>query len=204
MKKREFIINELMVPNFIESMGATDVFYELDIAGNSELTFEMSRTDNFCIKNVDKKKTDILYFNASKKLSMWKRVDHIIFEHLGEKQWRIHLIEMKSSVNADKWVEVKGKFRASYLLVQGIAAMLEMNIVETLMYTTYEHVDMKHDLTLPSARRIRSGRRIVRPEDEWSGGQFELNFGEGVPFQHIPIQMTRNSQDVLVGRYKSF
>ena len=51
MKKREFIINELMVPNFIESMGATDVFYELDIAGNSELTFEMSRTDNFCIKN---------------------------------------------------------------------------------------------------------------------------------------------------------
>ena len=75
-----------MVPNFIESMGATDVFYELDIAGNSELTFEMSRTDNFCIKNVDKKKTDILYFNASKKLSMWKRVDHIIFEHLGERE----------------------------------------------------------------------------------------------------------------------
>jgi hypothetical protein len=45
------------------------------------------------------------------------------------------LIEMKGSVGEEKWAEIKGKFRASYLVAQALAGMLELDIAEAAMYT---------------------------------------------------------------------
>lgn len=45
-----------------------------------------------------------------------------------QNQWKLHLIEMKGSVGEEKWVEFKGKFRASYLVAQALAGMLELDI----------------------------------------------------------------------------
>jgi hypothetical protein len=42
---------------------------------------------------------------------------------------------MKGSVGEEKWVEIKGKFRASYLVAQALAGMLELDIAEAAMYT---------------------------------------------------------------------
>ena len=52
----------------------------------------------------------------------------------------------------------------------------------------------------PSARHMRVGDPSIRPEDEWNGGKFGLNFGERYSFIHKPIQMKRNDENVLVGR----
>ena len=78
------------------------------------------------------------FFQAGKEKSLFKRADHMIFEKRQGNQWKLHLIEMKGSVGQEKWVEIKGKFRASYLVAQAIAGMLELDISETVMYTTYE------------------------------------------------------------------
>ena len=94
-----------------------------------------------------------------------------------------------------------GKFRASYLVAQGIAAMLEMNIIETCMYTTYERVQLSLPETMLSARRLPLGEKLVRPEDEWSGKDFGLNLGERLHFMHQPLQMARDEQGVLNGTY---
>ena len=45
------------------------------------------------------------------------------------------MIEMKGSVGEEKWAEIKGKFRASYLVAQALAGMLELDIAEATMYT---------------------------------------------------------------------
>ena len=108
---------------------------------------------------------------------------------------------MKSSVGYEKWSEVKGKFRASFLVAQGIAAMLEINISETYMYTTYEKVHLTPSDTIPSARRLALGEIHVSPDDEWNGSRFSLNFGTKISFTHKPIRMERNNQDFLVGSY---
>lgn len=84
------------------------------------------------------------FFKADQKYSMMKRVDHIILEHTGDDTWNLHLIEMKSSVGVQKWIEVKGKFRASYLVSQAIAAMLEIPLDHTYLYTTYEKNALIH------------------------------------------------------------
>lgn len=174
---------------------------ETEDTGKSILELQFSSSKNLSIKNVDKKNTQMNFFVSNKKESMYKRVDHIIFECLDNNNWKVHLVEMKSSVGNDKWIDVKGKFRASYLLVQGIAAMLEMNLAKTYMYTSFEKTCFNLPETIPVARHLQIGRRHIRPQDEWNGGKFTLNFGNNIPFIHIPIQMKRNDKGILTGKY---
>lgn len=67
------------------------------------------------------------------------------------------------------------------------------------MYTTYEKVVFDFSDTMPSARRGMLGVPMVKMIDEWNGIRFGLNIGERVPFIHIPIEMTKNAEGVLVG-----
>lgn len=199
--KREYIIDELMEAQFVERETEKVCLEETEDTGKSVLELQLSSSKNLSIKNVDKKNTQIHFFVKDKNKSMYKRVDHILFEYLDNNNWKVHLVEMKSSVGNDKWKDVKGKFRASYLLVQGIAAMLEMNLAEICMYTSFEKTCFNLSDTMPAERRLLVGERHVRPQDEWNGKKFTLNFGNRLPFIHIPIQMERNDEGVLVGKY---
>lgn len=197
--KRQFIINELMKPGFIENKNQEMLLEETEESGRSELKVRLRSKDYLCIANVDKKKTEFQFFQEGKTKSMYKRVDHIIFEQQPDHTWKLYLIEMKGSVGKDKWDEIKGKFRASYLIAQAIAGMLEMDISEAVMYTTFEKVRFLPPDTMPSARRTGTGRNLIRMEEEWNGTRFGLNFGEHISFLHIPIQMTRNKEGILAG-----
>ena len=200
-EKRKFILKELMVENFAEWEKEIIQLEEKEDTGKSLLNMKLKSQSNLCIKNVDKKHTELYFFQTNKLKSMFKRVDHIVFEHLKNDKWNIHLIEMKSSMSTEKWTEVKGKFRASYLLVQGLAAMLEMPIEEVCMYTTYEKVIFSLPDTMPSVRRLMLGQKLIKPEYEWNSNNVGLNFGTTINFKHKPIQMQRNEEGVLVGEY---
>ena len=201
--KREFIIKDLMVQDFIVQEGREVLLAETDETGRSELLVKLASDDNLCIANMDKKKTDLLFFQEGKTKSMYKRVDHLIFERQQGNQWKLHLIEMKGSVSQEKWVEIKGKFRASYLVAQALAGMLEMDISETTMYTTYERVEFAHSDTMPTARHGRLGIPQVRMEEEWKGTRFGLNFGERISFDHVPVKMERDKGGMLAGQLKA-
>lgn len=197
--KRKFIIDNLMLPGFVEYGNHEMLLAEYEETGRSELRVCLLSENNLYIANADKKKTDILFFQSDRAKSMYKRVDHIIFEYQENGKWKLHLIEMKGSVGEEKWPEIKGKFRASYLLSRAIAGMLEMDISETIMYTTFERVRFGASDTMPAARRPRTGKPVIKMEQEWTGKNFGLNFGERVLFLHLPIKMTRNKEGVLIG-----
>lgn len=205
MDKRQFIINELMVSDFIETKSDCVSLLEEEETGKSKLDMKFNRKECLCISNVDNKHTDLYFFKDSSTLSMFKRVDHIIFEPVENAKWKIHLIEMKGNVGWAKWVDIRGKFRASYLLAQAIAKMLDMDVEEVIMYTTYEKVSFEPSETTPTARRGNVGKAGVKMEDEWNGINFGLNFGDRFPFKHIPITMIRiNEEDnhsFLYGEY---
>lgn len=189
MKKRDFIIEELMSEDFIEYFSKKVNLEEQEESGKTMVEVFSENDTLLVIKNVDKKKTELYFFRTQKLLSMYKRVDHIIFEKKGDDKWVLHLIEMKSSVSADKWSEIKGKFRASYLLAQGIAAMLDIEICETVLYTTYDKVGFMHSETMPVARRIGTGRRPFKAE--WESGWAELNFGTMLKLRHKAIKVNK-------------
>lgn len=197
--ERKFIMRQLMEPGFIENAESTVVLTEEEESGKSELRVKLCSKENLCIANLDKKKTELHFFLPAN--AMYKRVDHMIFERKRDGNVKLHLIEMKSSVGERKWVEVKGKFRASYLLALALAGMLALSVSETVMYTTFEKVEFRPLETMPSARRLKSGEPLFRMEEEWSGMRFGLNFGTRIPFLHIPIQMERGADGRLTGAY---
>ena len=71
-KKTEFIINELLVDNFIEKETNEILLEETEDTGKSSLKIQLKSIDNLSIKNVDKNNTKILesrgkYTNLEKK-----------------------------------------------------------------------------------------------------------------------------------------
>lgn len=197
--KRKFIIEHLMKPGFITWEGQEMILEENEESGRTKLAVKLWSKHNLCIANVDKKNTVLLFFREDEASSMRKRVDHMIFEHQQDNRWKLHLIEMKGSVGEKKWKDIKGKFRASYLLGRAIAGMLDLELSEAVMYTTFDKVQFTPLETMPSARRTRSGRTLVRMEEEWEGKRFGLNFGERVSFMHVPVPMRRNEEGILIG-----
>ena len=200
-EKRKYVIENLLMEGFIESESEVIQLEEKEESGKSLLEIHLKDNENLSIKNIDMKNTQMYYFRSDKNLSLYKRVDHIVFEHISDDDWKLHLIEMKSSVGGNKWTEIKGKFRASYLWAQGIAAMLDINIVSTHMYTSYEKVQLAASDTMPTERRLLVGEHYVKMEEEWNGNKFTLNFGTKICFKHTPIEMVRNEANVLIGKY---
>ena len=203
---REYVMNNFFVEHFFERRDK-DAFFlaETDEGGQMWLHFKVRGMDSFAILNVDKKNTQLSFFNPEKILSLNKRVDHIVLEERDDNQWIAHLIEMKTSIScADKWAEIKGKFRASYLLVQALCAMLHMELSQVRMYTTFENVCLKYKPENLISRRLRVGQKAVVPEQEWSGGRFALRFGNDcrLSFVHTPIQVTRNQDKILEGEFQ--
>lgn len=200
-EKRNYVIENLLMDKFIESESEVIQLEEKEESGKSLLEIHLKDKENLSIKNIDMKNTQMYYFRSDKNLSLYKRVDHIVFEHISDDDWKLHLIEMKSSVGRNKWTEIKGKFRASYLWAQGIAAMLDINIISTHMYTSYEKVQLAASDTMPTERRLLVGEHYVKMEEEWNGNKFTLNFGTKICFKHTPIEMVRNEANVLIGKY---
>ena len=74
--KRTFVISELMQNNFIEETEQKVLLEETEESGKSLLKVQLPNAQKiFCIKNVDKKHTDMYFFKADQKYSMMKRVE---------------------------------------------------------------------------------------------------------------------------------
>lgn len=187
----KFIIDKFLSENFFEKVERSYKLVEDEESGKSELIWECNNENNKCISNFDKKKTDLLFFKRDKKLHLFKRVDHVVFE-LNEKQrWNVHLIEMKSGVDGDNWTRIKGKFRVSYLTIKAIAAILDLEIEQFYFYTTYEQVSLVNKKEDTITRKKHLGKEAIKPEDEWNGSKFGLEIGERLRFLHKPIPMVK-------------
>ena len=66
-------------------------------------------------------------------------------------------------------------------------------------HTTYERVKLDAMSANPAERRAKLGVPAVSPEKEWSGENFALNINGRRAFQHIPVLMSRNAQNILEG-----
>lgn len=205
---RKYVMDNFFVEDFFVNLNGTDEFLleETDEGGETWLHFKVCGAEAFAILNVDKQNNTLLYFfKSDRALSLYKRVDHIVLEKREDNHWVAHLIEMKTSISyAEKWTEIKGKFRASYLFVQALCAILHIELSEVKMYTTYENVSLDYMPENMICRRPRVGVAPAVPKQEWSDGQFVLRFGQDcqLPFEHTPIQVTRNQNKILEGEFQ--
>lgn len=62
VEKRKFVMNDLMVENFIEAETNEICLQETEDTGKSVLEMHLRSDTNFSIKNVDKKNTQMYFF----------------------------------------------------------------------------------------------------------------------------------------------
>ena len=72
MAKRDYVIDELMVDGFIDRTGKRILLKETDDTGQTDLLFELDSEQSLTIKNVDKKNTNLMFFQTTKTKSMFK------------------------------------------------------------------------------------------------------------------------------------
>lgn len=176
--------------NFIEDKYFLPMDYTYHLkeerdSGKSDLNVKI-KNPNLCIFDFDNKKK-CNFLRTDKKIGMQKSVDHILFENDSD-IWRLHLIEMKSSVGYKTWAEsIKPKVRTSYLTALAIADFLGIQIKDVVAYTTYEmeQFSTSQNLENPKAKVPLLGM-VARNalEDEWNKDCMYLKLGAEKRIQH--------------------
>ena len=172
-------------------------------SGKSDLVLKISN-ENLCICNFDEQnKGRCTFLREEKKYGMQKSVDHVIFEKTA-KGWRLHLIEMKSTVGYGTWIgKIRPKVRTSYFTALAIADFLGIQFYESIAYTTYENdkFAMGNQEENPRGLVPLLGYAARDPyKDEWNKDKIILNVGEELILQHKRVLMTRNAAtEVLEG-----
>lgn len=198
----QFAINNFIMDQYFLDMQHNYHLKEEKDSGKSDLDVTIN-SDNLCIYNFDDKKK-CNFLKPDKKHGMQKSVDHILFEQINN-GWRLHLIEMKSSVGYNTWLEsIKPKVRTSYLTSLAIAEFLGIKITDIIAYTTYdeEKFSANSNKANPRAFVPLLGKKARDPmKDEWEKDQLFLELGEDFKIVHKRIKMNKDEKTgVLLGK----
>lgn len=198
----QFAINNFIMDQYFLDMQHNYHLKEEKDSGKSDLDVTIN-SDNLCIYNFDDKKK-CNFLKPDKKHGMQKSVDHILFEQINN-GWRLHLIEMKSSVGYNTWLEsIKPKVRTSYLTSLAIAEFLGIKITDIVAYTTYdeEKFSANSNKANPRAFVPLLGKKARDPmKDEWEKDQLFLELGGDFKIVHKRIKMNKDEKTgVLLGK----
>jgi hypothetical protein len=195
----KFAIDNFIIDNYFLPMKNIYELKETADSGKSVLKVNIEN-ENICIEDYDNK-PKCVFTREDKKYCMRKSVDHVLLLNDND-NWILHLIEMKSSLGNRTWIEVKGKFRASYLNMKALCEFLGISLSSVCTYTTFEKESFNTIQNLADPKTILPmlGEKAIDPKkDEWDKNIVTLNFGEGISFPHKSVKMTRNPNGELVG-----
>ena len=194
----EFVKNNLLVQNYFRDVQKQYIVKEKSTTGKAELMVVLNNEDNLCIEDYDHSKK-CNFFRDDKDLGLNKSVDHVIFQNVSGK-CVVHLIEMKTTVGARTWFDIKQKVRTSYLNILALAATLDIDIQKVVVYTTYNENKFDVPDTNPRAKVAPLGIKPIDPQkDEWDKNIIHINLGELRELQHYPVLMQREN-GVLTGK----
>lgn len=203
-KRIQYALDHFIQEQYFLPMNNSYHLKEEKDTGKSDLSVSVSK-DNLCIHDFDNKKK-CNFLRTEKKTGMQKSVDHVLFEE-GKDGWRVHLIEMKSSVGCKTWLEtIKPKVRTSYLTSLALGEFLGIKVVDVIAYTTYENekFDSAENGVNPRAKMPYLGMAARDPAaDEWEKDQMYLKLGDEMRIPHRKIKMIKNkSTNTLEGVLK--
>lgn len=197
-KRVQYGLEWFILKDYFLSMDHEYHLKEENESGKSELIVKIEN-DNLCIYNFDgKRKCNFL--REEKIFGMQKSVDHIIFSK-EENYWKLHMIEMKSSVGGETWKNIKQKVRTSYLTACAIGIFLGITFSEVCTYTTYENEKFNSlaDTTNIKAYVPRLGEKAIDlKKEEWDKGIINIKIGDIYTFKHKGIKMKRSEDGTIL------
>lgn len=197
----QYALDHFFLEDYFSPENTEYTLEESDDMGKTSLLVNITGT-NLCIANFDDKKR-CEFVKIDSKEGMRKCSDHIVFQQV-ENDWRLIIIEMKSSISDNTWKNVKQKTRATYLNAAAIAAFLGIEIGSVQVYTTYERetFGLIGDTTELATYKVPLGTmsRSLK-NDEWDKNRIGYTVDGTVEyFPHQAIKVHRNSEtNILEG-----
>lgn len=106
---------------------------------------------------------------------------------------RIHIVELKKTVNLGKWDDIKSQFAG--MVKQGLAlvGVLGISVTEFVLYTAYWKDDLtpKETATI-FAEKFELADNLSMPEQDWLDGAIDVLFIKGAKHVPIPCQLNGN------------
>lgn len=144
-------------------------------SGSMRLTFQSSRTFWF-VRELDNNK----FTHLKKFLRRKNCADAVVWEQTEAKQWVLHIVELKRSVDVAVWEHIKNQFIVAYRLCKMVAASLDIEFDRVLFYTALVNDNV------PNPRRTYDEDPLIEtadldipddaplPEREWNSGTCRL------------------------------
>lgn len=198
-------IDTFILENYFITDQASYQLVECEDTGLSQLevSFPAGLVDVICIANYDKKHR-CEFLSITEKYGMRKCVDHVLLVKQNSGKWVVYLIEMKTSIGSNTWVNIRQKVRASILNIKALAAVLDLPIERFLIYTTYENLVFNNAAPENPAERKRQLGVLGPKEDEWDKNRIIINLlnTSKDEYYHSGIQMEKRvleGKDILCG-----
>lgn len=97
----------------------------------------------------------------------------------------LHLIELKKSINASKWIKTKTQWRTMYHNALGIAAIARVRIVNVTCHVAFSNDNFSASLALTKTLVVASGTSPAQ-NHEWYKGSLDLDDLKSVPLvKHV-------------------
>lgn len=195
--------------NFIEDnyfVDKSDVYIleEFKENGKSRLTVNIGSANNICVKNYDNKNR-CCFLRKEKKYGMCKCIDHFIIICQNDK-WNLYMFEMKTSIGSKSWMDIKEKYRASYLNILALCIFLNIHIDAVYACTTFNKTKFYSAESNPDISSLKiplgySPSELKTSEEEWNADTVKINLGyKTISFIHKKIQMKKDD-DYLNGEF---
>lgn len=190
-------INEFIMPEYFLDENQQYVLKETDAKGYSELTVFVNGK-NLCIEHYDKKKR-CGFVRKDKKFGMETCVDHVLFVMDSEEHWKAYLIEMKTGMGENTFIDVKKKVRANYFSIKALCAYLEIELSDRdiEVYITYESRNPNvtpNNTPNPATLKAKTGEKYTSlMQSEWNKNRIILPGLENHEFVLHKVQMQRKT-----------
>jgi hypothetical protein len=135
--------------------------------------------------------------------------DCILWEKMGNKCYRLHLFEMKMTMDTNNWAKVKAQYHGAFLRSLMITGLLGVSIDPCIHLHTVFHRDKfssdEQNNTDPAMERIPTDEEPA--ELEWRNDRWNfLSYGrsphwEEWGFRHHKIELRMNDNGIPEGKY---
>lgn len=190
-------IDEMIVSGYFLAEQQQYVLKELDEKGYSELTVSVKGT-NLCIESYDKK-LRCAFAKQDKKYGMTMCVDHVLFVMDSEEHWKVYLIEMKTGMGNETFLDVKKKVRANYFSIKALCTYLgiELSDKDIEVYVTYSSRSSNvtpNETPNPATLKAMIGERYTGVmQSEWNKDRIVLQNPEQHEFVLHKVEMQKVS-----------
>jgi hypothetical protein len=159
------------------------ILEEKKVGGQAKIDLYLSN-DSIFLKEMEKVGFDWI--------KVRKCADHIVFE-CSDKNYILHIFEIKMTVNKPRWLEIQEQFKGAYLRAMAIAGTLNIKISDVIVYSCYRDDKTSHNFDAIVSRTANIDKNTRNAISSWNEDILCLDIFDGIVCKNKKIKLDAES-----------